>query len=63
MEKVLQELFGHNFLGCHTVQTVPKCIWMQHGVIKKCIPKLIKSINASIENLLSRDLACVRKSF
>ena len=62
MEKVLQELFGRNFLGSHTVQTVPKCIWMQHYVIKKCIPKLIKSINASIKNLLSRDLARVRKS-
>ena len=30
MEKVLQELFGHIYLGAHAVQTVPKYIWMQH---------------------------------
>ena len=30
MKKVLQELFGRIFLGAHTVQTVPKCIWMRH---------------------------------
>ena len=30
MEKVLQELLWVHFLGAHTVQTVPKYIWMQH---------------------------------
>ena len=27
---MLQELFGPIFLGTHTVQTVPKYIWMRH---------------------------------
>ena len=32
MEKVLPELFGHIVLGTHTVQTVPKCIWIWQWV-------------------------------
>ena len=34
MEKVLQELFWAYFLSAHTIQTVPKYIWMQHCVSK-----------------------------
>ena len=30
MEKMLHEIFWAHFLGAHTVQTVPKYIWMQH---------------------------------
>ena len=30
MEKLLQEIFGHTFLSAHTVQRVPKYLWMQH---------------------------------
>ena len=30
MERVLQELFWMHFLGTHTIQMVPKYIWMRH---------------------------------
>ena len=63
MEKVLQELFGSIFLSAHTVQMVPKCIWMRQCVFKnKGNMKgrlLINKMKSQISNLLSVLTCCL----
>ena len=59
MEKVLQELLGHIFLGAHTVQMVPKYIWVWHCRSFMDIMNKIKDVefeyNSNIWFSLSRE--------
>ena len=54
MENVLQKLFWHIFLGTHTIQIVPKYIWMRNCDIKigSSNPCVKYVVNVDIDHLV-----------